>query len=174
MANKKKKQKKNPVLPVIFSIIGIVCIPIIIYGALSIFNRGVIYDEEIIACDDKDYSSYIKKKEYETPGNENINNQIEIYKQAIQEAANDDDYYSMGKLIEDYNKLLALQSQTKTTDTVYDYSGVSKAKGKCYSLATKHKETALIIGIVCLVLGCVLLATDVVAARFVLFKAKKH
>jgi hypothetical protein len=171
---KKKKSNKTTILVCIFVSLAIIGICLGIFGAVRIFNRDLVYDEAIIACDDKDYSSYIKKTEVQTPGNEYINSQIEIYKRAIDRAREAGDSYSVGKLMEEYNQLLQTQAQTKTTETKYDYSEVDKAKQKCYSLADKQKESSFIVGSVLFIVGGVLFIAGSITALVIGLKPKRH
>ena len=172
MAQKKNNNKKRYIMLSIMLVIGIVGAICSIIGASKLLNRGIAYDEAIIACDDKNYSSYVKTTEVETPGNEYINQQIETYRRAIENAKNDGNATAVGMLMEEYNNLLQTQAQTKTTHTEYDYSEVEKAKSKCYSLARKQRDSSFTSGLIWAIVGGVLLLVGVVGSIYTGFKIK--
>lgn len=172
-----KKTRKNFKAILTWAIIG-GCIVIglisIVIGAIKLFNYGILYEEEKSACENKDYSSYVKKIETVKIGNENINNQIKLYKDAMQRAADANDSQAFGQLMEKYNELLAMQAQTKTTEVSYDYSGVDEAKNNCVALANKHKDLNMIKGIVFTSVGGFILLASTIAGLIVSIKVKKQ
>ena len=149
------KHKKNSkwVYYAVLSLIIAFGVGLVIFGLTSLLNLNLAYEKAKVACDDRDYSSYIKKKETQIPGNENINQQIEMYKRAMDNARAAGDYSAYGQLNEEYTRLLALQAQTSTTSVSYDYSEVDKAKTKCYSLADEQKNVDRVKAIILLSVG---------------------
>lgn len=154
-----KKKKPNMGLMVAkyvgLSIVALVGIGLLVFGIVKVSNADIELDKALIACDDKDYSSYVKTVTNSTPGNSEINDQIKRYKGAMDRAMEAKDYVSYGKLNEEYQRLLAMQSQTSTINTSYDYSEADKAKEKCRTLAAKQKisdenfgKTIMIVGVV--------------------------
>ena len=169
----KKKNKKTVWAIVAFSVIGLVGLVALVLGIVRVFTRDLAYEKDIAACDDKDYSSYIKVTEIEIPGNEYINKQIDIIWGAIQSVIDDNNVLAFGQLYEKYTELLAIQSQTKTIDKISDYSEAENAKNKCYTLADKQKESSLIWGIVFLSIGVALMIVDT-KIYFKFLKPKTH
>lgn len=157
---KQIKNKSNTTFMVIkyvtLSVLLIAGIGVAIFGLVKLSGADIEYDEAIIRCDDKDYSSYVKTITTSTPGNEEINRQIELYKKALENAAYADDYYAYGQLNAEYQRLLLLQSQTSTTNTSYDYTEADKAKSKCKNLAYKQKEADKKTGLICSIIGGIL------------------
>lgn len=159
--SKHKKNNKLAYYAVLLLIIAF-GVGLVIFGLTGLLNLNLAYEKAKIACDDRDYSSYIKKKETQTPGNENINQQIEMYKRAMDNARAAGDYSAYGQLNEEYTRLLALQAQTSTTNVSYDYSEVNKAKTKCYSLADEQKNVDRVKAIILLSIGGVVLTGSMV------------
>lgn len=139
----KKKKKLNMGIMITkyvgLSIVALVGIGLLIFGISKTSGAELELEKALVACDDKDYSSYVEKTTNSTPGNDEINNQIDRYKRAMDRAMEANDYESYGKLNEEYQRLLALQSQTSTTSTSYDYTEADKAKERCRTLAAKQK-----------------------------------
>ena len=138
----KKNQKKLIVPAVICGGVVIIGAVVLFIGLATLTNNDIAYEEAKIDCDDKDYSSYVVHTQVSTPGNESINSQIKIVKDAMEQATNANDAVAFGQLWEEHNRLLTLQSQTSTTQDYYDYSKVDEAKEKCYKLALGKKESS--------------------------------
>lgn len=153
MSGKESKTKHLLTFNIISSIVSIVSIVLLAVGGITMANLDIKLSEEQIKCDDKDYSSYVKVSRIENPGNENINNQIDTVKRAMEAASNANDVVAFGQLYEKYNELLAIQSQTKTVDEVKDYSEADKAKDKCYKLAQDQKNADFTKSILLLAIG---------------------
>ena len=170
---KKKKSTVNRNILVASICIGAVSLCGLIFGLFSFSNVDLMYQSDIIACDDKDYSSYIKYDAVSTPGNSEINAQIDTLKRAMDNARNAGDSVAFGQLYEMYTDLLKTQSQTSTTNTSYDYSEVEKAKKKCYSLATTQKESNRLRSIIISTIGLVLLVLATAVAIYNWMKTSK-
>ena len=170
---KKKKSTVNRNILVASICIGAVSLCGLVFGLFSLSNVDLVYQSDIITCDDKDYSSYIKYDTVSTPGNSEINAQIDTLKRAMDNARNVGDSVAFGQLYEKYTDLLKTQSQTSTTNTSYDYSEVEKAKKKCYSLATSQKESNKLRSIVISTVGLVLLVLATAVAIYNWVKTSK-
>jgi hypothetical protein len=154
---KRNKNKPNIVLMLVkyiglssFLIVGI-CIAA--FGLIKRAGVGLEYDKAVIECDSKDYSSYVKTITKSSPGNEEINNQIERYKRAMNNALEANDSLAYGQLNAEYQQLLYMQSQTSTTNVSYDYSEANKAKDNCKKLAEKQKDADTQTDTICAIVG---------------------
>ena len=170
---KKKKSTVNRKILITSICVGAVSLCVLIFGLFSFSNVDLMYQSDIIACDDKDYSAYIKYDTVSTPGNSEINAQIDTLKRAMDDARNAGDNVAFGQLYEMYTDLLKTQSQTSTTNTSYDYSEAEKAKKKCYSLATSQKESNRLRGIIISTVGLVLLVLATAVAIYNWVKTSK-
>ena len=142
MGEKKKKPNMGVMITkyVGLSIVALAGVGLLIAGVLKLSGASFELDKALVACDDKDYSSYVKTITNTTPGNEKINEQLRLIEGAMQEASNANDTVAFGQLYELYQETLSLQSQTSTTNTSYDYSEADEAKDRCKQLARKQKD----------------------------------
>lgn len=167
------KQKKSSKKAIPYIIMALVCLIGIIFsfmGAIGLLNLNLAHEKEKVKCDEKDYSAYVKKTETQTPGNENINRQIDLYKRAMDNALEAGDYNAYGQLNDEYTKMLTLQAQTSTTNVSYDYSEAEKAKSKCYSLAEEQKNIDRVKSIIFLSVGASALAGSIIYGAVYLCK----
>lgn len=177
--NKKANKKPNVALMIvkyaILSVFFLVGVGVAIFGAIKRANVDFEFDKAIISCDDKDYSSYVKSETITTPGNTEINNQIEVYKNAMENAKNANDTVAYGQLNAEYQRLLSLQTQTSESLVVYDYSEADKAKENCKTLAGKQKEMDTQIATACLLVGGILAIICVaITIFFSIFDYRKY
>lgn len=173
----KKKSSNNTKKIVGYSIISGVFIFGVVFcilGLVKLLNYELYYEEDRSACDEKDYSSLIKKTEVEVFGNDNINNQVELYKNAMKKAADANDVDAFAQLQQKYNELLLIQSQTKSTDTAYNYEEVNKAKSKCYKLASTKKDSNKLKGTIFSAIGLVAIIGSITALIIFNNTQKKH
>lgn len=154
---KRNKNKPNIVLMLVkyigLSLFLIVGVCIAVFGLIKRAGVGLEYDKAVIECDSKDYSSYVKTITKSTPGNEEINNEIERYKIGMNNAREAGDYSAYDQLNEMYRQLLYMQSQTSTTNVSYDYSEANKAKDNCKKLAEKQRDADAQTGTICAIVG---------------------
>ena len=136
-----KNQTQRLVLNIIFGILIGASIITVIVGLVGMTGLNQMQDKEYLQCETKDYSSYVKTNVTTTPGNDEINSQIELYKNAMEKAANANDWNAYGQLNAEYTKLLSMQAQTSTSHETKDYTEAEKAKKNCYALAFNHKES---------------------------------
>lgn len=153
----KSKKKQNTTVLVLkyvgLSVAFFIAASVAVFGIVKMSGNGIEYDKAIIECDSKDYSSYVKTITTSTPGNAEINNQIELYKRAMESAKEANDYAAYGQLNAEYQQLLRVQAQTSTTNTSYDYTEADKAKENCKKLAKKQKESDEQTGLTCALSG---------------------
>ena len=171
---KRKKNTKNIIIYTLVVLIMIIGGCLSIVGAIKLANLELNYEKDKVACDDKDYSSYVKYKETSTPGNANINSQLEILKTAMENARQANDGPAFEYLWNQYNQMLALQSQTSTKSGYYDYSEANEAKDKCYSLAEKQKESNKNSGLILVSVGCALVILSLGVGLIYWRVGKKH
>ena len=135
---KKKSRKINKYIP--FLVVGVISIVAIVWALVIFSGSDLDYENGRLKCDRKDYSSYVKTTKTTTPGNEEINKQLDTVKKAMDLASEADDALAFGQLYEEYNRLLALQASTSTESETTDDSEAITMKKRCYTSVKNEKD----------------------------------
>lgn len=147
---------------IIITVLLVASLGFLVFGIVKFVNLEPNYKVAFGNCDLKDYSKYTIEET--TPGNEEINKQIEKLKSAMDNAANAGDAVAYGQLREEYTHYLELQSKTSTTTKVKDYDTIAKLQVKCYQEAENEKNTGRIVSIACICTGAILAIFAIVFA----------
>lgn len=150
---------KKSLKTIIITVLLVASLGFLVFGIVKFVNLEPNYKVAFSNCDLKDYSKYTIEET--TPGNDEINMQIDKLKRMMDTTTDSQTYWA---LYEEYKYYLELQSQTSTTRKVEDSDTIAKLKVKCYQEVENEKNTGKIVSIACICTGAILTIFAIVFA----------